>query len=325
MSNDAVPTPSSSWLSGVNLPEILGGPAGKAIARLVAGAADIPAAYLEQVAQGIRDKTEAKQVVSRSIAGAAAKLAVSDPKIVERATHSLLAKEVRHQQNREAVARKTLEVLEEDSFDQAKEELSDDWLNVFERYAGDASSEWLQYMWARVLAGEIRKPNTFSLQTLRFVAEMDQHIAATFEKWSPAVVGSQFIPSVQEGMSGVTLRELLELQEYGLLTGVGGALKSTLAISASGKTLVDYKRKHAVELLGTPGTKFSIPGAVLTTIGKQIYGILQPAWEIEHAKRLAELLEKQHLVRISAGSLRETTSGQFELVNPIVLWTKSSP
>ncbi|MCK9917595.1 DUF2806 domain-containing protein, partial [Microbacteriaceae bacterium K1510] len=168
MSNDIVPSEPSSaierFIEKLNLPEIVAGPAGKAISRLVAGVVEIPAAYLDSFAQSIKNKTEAKTLVNKEVANAAAKLASNDTDIVARAAHNLLAKEYRHQKNKEAVAKKTIEILHEelagrdepDSSDKAPADVDEDWLNVFERYAQDASSERLQTLWARILAGEIR-------------------------------------------------------------------------------------------------------------------------------------------------------------------------
>jgi hypothetical protein len=175
MTDDLVPkTPSAldSFTTKLNLPEVIAGPAGKAISRLVAGALEIPAAYLDNFAQSIKDKGKARSIVSEAIANAAAKRASSDADIVARATHNLLAKEYRRQMNKEEIAKGTLQILQ----DEAKAlpesnshtgtkpaEVDEDWLNIFEKYAEDASTERMQSIWARILAREIRNPRIFSL------------------------------------------------------------------------------------------------------------------------------------------------------------------
>ena len=117
MANDLVPQAGSTWLSEflekLNLPTILAGRVGEALSRLIGGAVDIPAALLHRVSQGVHDKTNAKSVVSKAIAERAAELVKNDPEIVQRAAHSFLSKELRHQSNKEAIARKTIELLEE--------------------------------------------------------------------------------------------------------------------------------------------------------------------------------------------------------------------
>ena len=237
MSNDIVPSPPSGlsgFIEKLNLPHMVAGPAGTAIARLIGAVADIPVAYLESFARGIRARTDAKDAVNKDIATAAAQFAVGDSDLVARAAYALVAKEFRRQQNKEEIAIKTIELLQKDAAaadSQAStapqgEPLPDvdaDWLNVFERYAEDASTERLQSLWARILAGEIRKPKSFSLKTLRFVSELDTYTAQLFEKYADFVFGDNFIPThtMQEGLP---LDELHHLQGSGLVFGVSGTL-----------------------------------------------------------------------------------------------------
>jgi hypothetical protein len=47
------------------------------------------------------------------VAEAAARLAANDDAVVQRAAHNLLAKEYRHQKNKEAIAVRTIELLKE--------------------------------------------------------------------------------------------------------------------------------------------------------------------------------------------------------------------
>lgn len=243
MSDDLIPRPPlsslDSFLAKLNLPEMIAGPAGKAISRLIAGAVEIPATYLEGFVQSIKSKTEAKQLVGKEVATAAAKLAASDTNIVARAAHNLLAKEYRHQTNKEEIAKKTIEILEQDAIQgaavkqaqstsdgqtsSASLEVDGDWLNVFEKYAEYASTERMQALWARILAGEIRNPKTFSLKTLRFVSELDQETARLFEKYLPLLCNYTSLPKPQP-LQSPELTELLHLEAVGLLTGVTGDL-----------------------------------------------------------------------------------------------------
>jgi Protein of unknown function (DUF2806) len=163
----------------LNLPQLLAGRLGKALSGLFGNALDIPTAYIKRVSQGIDDKTKAKSLVSHEIAKAVADKASRDPELVERALASMLPGYLKRHENKEAIARKAIELLavpeplapeEPPPPGEEPVQVDDDWLNVFERYAEDASSERLRDTWARVLAGEIRKPKSFSLITLRFIS-----------------------------------------------------------------------------------------------------------------------------------------------------------
>ena len=93
----------------------LGKPAGKALSCLIGSALDIPAAWLDQQAQGIKDATAARSHVTQALATQTAKTAVTDPEIMERATANMVATAYRRQINKEAVALKTIKNLQADS------------------------------------------------------------------------------------------------------------------------------------------------------------------------------------------------------------------
>jgi hypothetical protein len=316
MADDLIPTGEPGFLDKLNLPKLVAGSAGEAISRLVAGAVDIPAAWMNQFAQGIKDKTEAKSAVSKAVGDAAAQLAVSNPEIVKRAAYSLLSKQIRGQANREAIAKKTAEVLNDET-DQPQPEqtqkVDDDWLNVFEKYAEDASSERLQILWARILAGQIRRPKAFSLQTLRFVSELDEKAATLFEKYVPRVVMGDFIPYPEN--SGVEFSELLRLEELGLLRLGAGLLHKTF--SAVLRIAFDYKT-HYLLLQFEKRNDFQIPAAIFSNVGKELYSIVQTSDDIARAKSLVEKFPKANLTAALYVPSRHREGEQA-----VVLWSKA--
>ncbi|MCQ1855565.1 DUF2806 domain-containing protein, partial [Neorhizobium galegae] len=168
-------------LSEGGLPQIIAGPAGKAISRLIAGATDIPAAWLNARAEKIKDETAARTTIMKAVAKASADAAVADPQLLDRALSRYVSDLHRKQENREAVAQKTAEQLANAPPPSDTSGPSDDWMNVFEEYAEKASSEELRDTWGRVLAGEIRKPSSFSLKTLQFLSVLDKATAEAAE------------------------------------------------------------------------------------------------------------------------------------------------
>ena len=65
--------------------------------------------------------------------------------------------------------------------DQSTADISKDWLNEFRSVACKKSEEDAQKLFSKVLAGEIRKPGSFSLKTLTTLADMDQKVAIYFK------------------------------------------------------------------------------------------------------------------------------------------------
>jgi Protein of unknown function (DUF2806) len=316
MSSEVVPT-GGSFLDKLNLPKILAGPAGEAVARLIGGTVDIPAAWLNRVAQGIKDNTEAKSVVSKAVAEAAADLAKHDPEVVQRAAHSLLSKELRRQTNRESIARKTIENLTKDHPAETTTP-DDDWLNVFERYAEDASSDRLQDLWGRILSGQLRKPKAFSLQTLRFVSELDEQVVTLFEKWSPYIIDGDFIANVPR--EGQDFMDFLHLEDCGLISGAAAQLNKSYKVakgSPNEVTALHFRfRDHLLVATVLRPVTINIHNALLTRVGREIFSITKTKGTIEPINAFVEKFPKQNVQQLHCVSLGQDRQ---ELM---IMWSK---
>ena len=95
------------------------------------------------------------------------------------------AKIVKEQLNLDTIVAKTMEGLQDIQANEADTEsqigdISDDWLNQFREVACKKSSEDAQDLFSKLLEGEIRNPESFSLKALTTLADMDQKIAKLF-------------------------------------------------------------------------------------------------------------------------------------------------
>ena len=323
MTNDVTPESSSSSseiFAGLNLPTVIAGPAGKAISRLIAGIAEFGSAWLQGLAQQIGDSAAARSAGQKAIGDAAAKIAASDDALVQRAVHALVAKEYRHQKNKESVVLKTIDILKNTN-DQnpltTPPDVDDDWINVFERYAEAASSERFRDLWARVLAGQIRKSGTFSLRTLRFISELDADTAQLFEKWAPAVINGDVIQTPPQ-VRGTNFADLLRLQEAGLINFSSGTLLRRHTVSKRDKIAFRYKT-HAVGIQTTDATTLQYPAAPLTKVGREIYSNLDVEDSVENARQFATAVSKYKVGRIVYGTFLRTSG---EIMSPIDLWVR---
>jgi len=174
-----------------NLPTPIESSLLKAIGQLLGGVVAIPAAWLKRPAQAIDDVTLARSTVSAIVAKGVAENALKDPAIIQAATEIYLPTVLRKAKNRAQIARRTVEHTAEQakSADPAQSTPpDDDWMNQFMRFAEDASSEQLQDLFSRILSGQLVRPGSFSLATLRIVSELDKSIADDFSLvWNKSV------------------------------------------------------------------------------------------------------------------------------------------
>jgi len=182
-------------------------------------------------------------------------------------------------------------------------ELDEDWLNSFTRYAEDATSEDLQQIWGRVLAGEVNKPGTFSRFTLRFMADLDRQTAQTCEDVGRFVV-ADFIPQGERWNSGVPLAQLLDLQQLGLVEGVTGlgGLSKTFAVGPPGHAVI-RSRRLTLLVQGKPGSTTQLSAIILTRLGREVFSLLDTGDETSRMVELAGLIDKAGLTKISLGAI----------------------
>jgi len=99
-------------------------------------------------------------------------------------------------------------------------EVDPDWLNHFGRHAEMASSEKVRDLWAKVLAGEVRQPGSFSLTTMRLLAELDQRMASWFQDEAEFRIRGEFILKPDD-FTKERLERLVFLEQVGLIHHVG--------------------------------------------------------------------------------------------------------
>ncbi len=261
-----------NWLSTIiegGLPQVLAGPAGKAISRLIGASADIPAAWIEGIAQGHRDKTSARTTVSNAIAEKAAGLAGEDQDLIERALNGMIAASYRKQENRDAVAAVALEDLSRAPPLESSEGPDEDWMNKFERHAEDASSEDLRTIFGKILAGEIRAPGSISPSTLQFVSMMDREVANLINQVLPAcsIIGYAFM----DMLPWLTFEQKTLLEQAGLWT-FDDNMKVKITPDTSRTANIIVRPTSAIQIVTKSNEVIDLRGAILSKAGKDLVG-----------------------------------------------------
>ena len=251
-----------------------------ALDRLFGSLMDIPAAKLEAVANRVRAESDREVKFIASESEITQELLENDRELARAVAEHSLQKQMQLAANKVCVGKQALEYLAEHDTDaDANEEsasekaaLDDDWLNQFERYAEQASSDRMRDLWARVLAGEIRKPNSFSLVTLRFLSELDKDIAELFQNEAKYWLKGGFIlmPRKDE-MRDEKLFGLTFLEEVGLLQDVTLGIEQTWAPNDDG--IVHRREGQYLLVIGTE-KPIKLPLIRLTRVGREITRIL---------------------------------------------------
>ena len=159
----------------------------KAFGQLCSAAVDVPAAFLTGIADERRAETAARIKLINTSASQIAQQMQTDPVYARVAVEKFGQRVLREQVNLDLISQKAASEIRDasDSSDQSEpdesgETISDDWLNAFETEARQKSTEEMQTYFGKILAGEIKKPGSYSTKTIRILGSLDQSTAKPF-------------------------------------------------------------------------------------------------------------------------------------------------
>ncbi|MDG2295252.1 MAG: DUF2806 domain-containing protein [Paracoccaceae bacterium] len=277
--------------------------------RLVGAAIDIPTAFLEAKAIKIRDSSIQSVAIEQfpvlEAEGQSSSALVDDQKVRD----ALEQKELRQLGNKKAVVDHSLKELTQIELetDEDIDELAPEWLDFFAEYAEKASSADYRILWARILAGEIRKPGLFSLGTLRVLSEIGPETAQLFEKYALVRLGKHEILK-EENIVGRDLFELIELEEAGLLKEVTGNLHSSMPVSDGSSYKVGDNIILILKSKDHSRKEFNLPIIKITRVGQELCAILPKIDESDYLVRTANyLFSKGEITKATLARVIERT------------------
>lgn len=106
--------------------------------------------------------------------------------VADRAITRLNHQEIRKQQNIESVIQQACDIASSDSDLSLIEsgQVSEDWISRFFNSVEDISDSNMQHIWASILAGEIKRPTSYSFRTLEILRNLSVDEAYLFERYA---------------------------------------------------------------------------------------------------------------------------------------------
>ena len=285
---------------------------------LVKANANAKAHEIRTIAQAITDSQKLpgtmKYEVGSVIIESSSKQEILTP--TEADTEQIILMRVAYQQakkqsNIEHVVQHAVEELKSEQ-EVTQEKPDSDWVTRFFNISEDISTDHMQILWGKILAGEVKRPGSYSLRTLELLKNINLQEAELFVKASKiavAAMGIVFIPSQDddkylEEKLGLSFTDILSLREIGLLvtTDLQFRLNPTIeneqTVFKLGSTyvIVDRVKDTPEQGLGC---------MVFTEIGKQLFQLIEqsPA-DFEYVKRFAGFWRREG-VQIKSGTIIE--------------------
>lgn len=197
---------------------------------------------------------------------------------VKRTQHRIACQELKKQYNIDSVVDKAYTELEFEA-DVPDIPIDDDWVSRLFDIIKDVSNDDMQYVWGKILAGEIKNPGSFSLRTLDTIRNISQQEASIFQRILPYIVScgkETFVTSKKENLEkhGIYYSDIISLDECGLINS-SGSLSLTLTLSKSDTIYLHNNTKVAIiKNLSEQSETIVVGVHTLTKCGRELYKIL---------------------------------------------------
>ncbi|MCY3568494.1 MAG: DUF2806 domain-containing protein, partial [Chloroflexi bacterium] len=150
-------------------------------AKIVDAETSAQAIAIEAEAQSKAMKTIAEAQIEAQQSLQPAGLSIeTDVDFSERVEQSVRFRAAKRQANVETIVKTAAAELGEKAA--PDEEPDHDWTARFFEYGQDVSTEEMQVLWAKVLAGEVERPGSTSLQTLSVLRDLDRNTPELFAR-----------------------------------------------------------------------------------------------------------------------------------------------
>ena len=187
----------------------------------------------------------------------------------EQVANYILAREKRKLNNVQSIVSMTQEQFIEGE-KVSDEPVNPDWLNRFFSIVEDVSDAEMQQLWARILAGEVKKPKSYSLRTLEVLRNMSKEEAEQITKASQYVLYGGIICSED---FGINLESQSFLDEMGLICGE--ELLKAYTIHTDDYTHIVIDNNRVLRLFTQKEIKVKLRHYTLTKAGKEIFTLTE--------------------------------------------------
>lgn len=238
----------------------------------------------------------------------------------QRAQQRILTEGIRQERNLENVIGIAAKELSYQGSNISDASIDEDWITRLFSIVKDVNAEEMQYVWGKILAGEIVTPGSFSLRTLDTIRNIGKEDAQAFQKILPLVVhggNTLFITSDYEILAKYNI-----LYSTILLLDESGLLNSSTTLSMNYNLLGDEKARCFTDnrfLLmknnGSNEESISFGIYTLTRAGVELFNVLEHDSNNEYILELAANIREKNKhsnIQISVHKINNINGDRFD-------------
>ena len=202
--------------------------------------------------------------------------------IEERAYQRVLNEDILRQKNIEDVVQGAAEMLTHGELGTQTKFVDEDWLRQFKNCLQDISEKDMKLIWSKVLAGEIKKPKSYSIRTIHLLGKLSKDDADIITKIAPFTLtdssGRRVIIHERRKDNGLLeFSDLLFLSELGLLeTSLNVGMSWTFDnIKDDYSNCITLNNGSVGINIYTNQKEYALPAYTATVVGNQIFSLIE--------------------------------------------------
>lgn len=175
-----------------------------------------------------------------------------------------------------------------------------DWFIRYYEASGNISDKEMQVLWAKILAGEIEKPSSYSLRTLDVLRNMSKEEAECFVKICNASIKIEsekyVIPADQDYLSknGIDYSDILMLEEIGLINS-GSDIHINDDLESNTRYKLYMYDSLIVKAIASEKRKFSLRVYPFKNVGNELATLIDRESNEENFLNLCKKLQDSNL------------------------------
>lgn len=261
-------------------------------------------------------------VIERAKSNAIAEGKVIDFELYENIQQRIVYQETRKQINIDNIAHIAGTQLNQEQ-EVSEENIENDWTTRFFNIAEDISDEEMQNLWGRILAGEIKKPKSFSIRTLELLKNLSKEEAEIFAKFSSLkifagntdMVFNQDNGKFLEDEFDIKFTDRLLLTELGLISSENNLEFSFYATDTNKITNFIEFGNQGIFIERPENTPIqAISVLVFTKVGSELSKLIDQEPNINYIRKICSSFVLPN-VKIEYGDLVKLPNGQALLLN----------
>jgi hypothetical protein len=211
-------------------------------------------------------------------------IAAQNPELAARATQRLLLREIEGQENIESIVNNAMLALPPAASDQP---VSPDWRRRFFIEAENVCDADMQFLWGKVLAGEVSSPGSFSIRTLDALRYISQAEAELFRKACAIAMQDGWIAVSGHDLNsalapfGIAYGDILALRDLGLMIDgdhIHKDFRSSQPVPDPEKhRVVLVNNRKLIELSGPGLLGLRMSALIFSKVGRELQQLIDPS------------------------------------------------